>query len=78
MKPSLRPQNQCFSSGPCAKRPGWSPSVLQTALVGRSHRSKLGKARLKLAIEKTRALLKIPADFRIGIMPGWGSRVVNG
>ena len=45
MKPDLRPQNQCFSSGPCAKRPGWSPAALQNALVGRSHRSKSGRAR---------------------------------
>ena len=68
-KPSLKPANPNFSSGPCAKRPGWTPQVLDKALTGRSHRSKEGKARLKLAIDKTRSILGIPKDYRIGIMP---------
>jgi len=69
-KPAAKPARPHFSSGPCAKRPGWTPDNLKLDSLGRSHRSKLGKARLKLAIDKTRAILKIPADFRIGIMPG--------
>ncbi|MBI1358695.1 MAG: phosphoserine transaminase [Alphaproteobacteria bacterium] len=69
-KPAAKPSRPNFSSGPCAKRPGWSPDNLKLDSLGRSHRSKLGKARLKLAIDKTRELLKIPADYRIGIMPG--------
>jgi phosphoserine aminotransferase len=68
-KPAVRPARPFFSSGPCAKRPGWTPEVLKNALVGRSHRSKPGKARLKDAIERTRKILGIPADYRIGIMP---------
>ena len=68
-KPALKPANPNFSSGPCAKRPGWTPKALDKALTGRSHRSKAGKARLKLAIDKTRAVLGIPKDYRIGIMP---------
>ncbi|HVV27459.1 MAG TPA: phosphoserine transaminase [Rhizomicrobium sp.] len=67
--PAVRPARPFFSSGPCAKRPGWSPESLKNALVGRSHRSKPGKARLKEAIERTRKLLNIPADYRIGIVP---------
>ena len=69
-KPAVRPDRAHFSSGPCAKRPGWSPENLKLESLGRSHRSKLGKSRLKLAIDKTRSVLKIPADYRIGIMPG--------
>ena len=69
MKPNVRPQAPFFSSGPCAKRPGWSPAVLENALVGRSHRSKPGKARLLDAIERTRSILGVPADYRIGIVP---------
>ncbi len=68
-KPSLRPLVPHFSSGPCAKRPGWSLQALEKALVGRSHRSKPGKARLKRAIELTREVLEVPANFRIGIVP---------
>jgi phosphoserine aminotransferase len=68
-RPNIRPNNPCFSSGPCAKRPGWSAQVLASALIGRSHRSKPGKARLKEVIDRTRALLKVPADYRIGIVP---------
>lgn len=68
-KPSVRPERPYFSSGPCAKRPGWSPKNLEAAPLGRSHRSKLGKARLKEAIDRTRALLALPDDYRIGIVP---------
>jgi phosphoserine aminotransferase len=68
-KPNVRPSVPHFSSGPCAKRPGWTLENLKSALVGRSHRSKPGKARLKQAIETTRELLAVPANFRIGIVP---------
>jgi phosphoserine aminotransferase len=68
-KPAVRPARPFFSSGPCAKRPGWTPGVLSGALLGRSHRSKEGRARLKDVIERTRALLRIPADYRVGIVP---------
>src|SRR5437763_7244596 len=69
MKPSRRPANPCFSSGPCAKRPGWSPDVLQDALLGRSHRSRAGLARLVEVIDRSRAWLRRPADYRLGIVP---------
>jgi phosphoserine aminotransferase len=69
MKPNLRPRNTHFSSGPCAKRPGWSLEALSDALVGRSHRSKPGKAKLGEVIDLSRAILGIPADYRIGIVP---------
>ena len=65
----MRPARPFFSSGPCAKRPGWAPENLKTALVGRSHRSKPGKARLKDAIDRTKALLGLPDDYRVGIVP---------
>ena len=68
-KPALRPQNPNFSSGPCAKRPGWSPAVLSKALVGRSHRSKPAKARIQHAMGLMRDLLQIPDDYLIGIVP---------
>ncbi|APT57490.1 phosphoserine aminotransferase [Roseomonas gilardii] len=68
-KPNLRPSNPCFSSGPCAKRPGWSPEVLATALVGRSHRAKEPKARLGEVIERSRAVLGMPEGWRLGIVP---------
>ncbi|MDZ4369127.1 MAG: phosphoserine transaminase [Afipia sp.] len=68
-RPAVRPANPHFSSGPCAKRPGWTIQNLEKSLVGRSHRSKPGKARLVDAIEKTRAILGVPADYRIGIVP---------
>jgi phosphoserine aminotransferase len=68
-KPAVRPANPHFSSGPCAKRPGWKIENLKNACVGRSHRSAAGKAKLAEAIDKTRSFLKIPADFRIGIVP---------
>jgi phosphoserine aminotransferase len=67
--PAVRPLVPHFSSGPCAKRPGWSLSVLTDAVLGRSHRSKIGKAKLKRAIELTREVLEVPADYRIGIVP---------
>lgn len=69
-KPEKKPNNPQFSSGPCPKRPGWKPAVLEGALLGRSHRSKPGKAKLKEAIEKTRKILTVPAGFRIGIVAG--------
>jgi phosphoserine aminotransferase len=68
--PSVRPAVPNFSSGPCAKRPGWTPQALKDAVLGRSHRGKPGKARLVEAIEKTRAVLGVPADYRIGIVAG--------
>lgn len=69
MKPTVRPQNPCFSSGPCAKRPGWSVSALEDALVGRSHRSKDGRARIQEVLDRSRALLGVPDDYLIGIVP---------
>jgi len=70
MRPTRRPANPCFSSGPCAKRPGWSSAVLSGALLGRSHRSGPGKARLLDVIERSRTLLQMPADYRLGIVAG--------
>ena len=70
MKPLARPANPRFSSGPCAKRPGWTLQALQHACLGRSHRSKAGKAKLKEVIDRSRAILGVPADFRIGVVPG--------
>src|ERR1700755_2852343 len=68
-KPGLRPANPNFSSGPCAKRPGWSVEALTKAALGRSHRAKIGKTKLEQAIELTREVLQVPADYRIGIVP---------
>ena len=68
-KPATRPANPCFSSGPCAKRPGWTSEALKGAPLGRSHRAKPGKAKLQTAIDLTREVLKVPADYRIGIVP---------
>jgi phosphoserine aminotransferase len=68
-KPGVRPAIPHFSSGPCAKRPGWSLQALKDAVLGRSHRSKPGKAKLKRAIDLTREVLEVPADYRIGIVP---------
>ncbi len=68
-KPGLRPNNPHFSSGPCSKRPGWSLEALNDAALGRSHRAKIGKAKLKEAIDLTREILEVPADYRIGIVP---------
>ena len=67
--PAARPRVPNFSSGPCAKRPGWSLKALADAPLGRSHRAKIGKAKLKLAIDLTREVLQVPADYRIGIVP---------
>jgi phosphoserine aminotransferase len=67
--PAVRPTVPHFSSGPCAKHPGWSPQSLTGAFIGRSHRSKPGKAKLKRAIDLTREILEVPADYRIGIVP---------
>jgi phosphoserine aminotransferase len=67
--PELRPANTHFSSGPCSKRPGWSLDALSDAALGRSHRAKVGKSKLKQAIDLTREVLKVPADYRIGIVP---------
>jgi phosphoserine aminotransferase len=69
-RPALRPANPNFSSGPCAKRPGWTVEALSDTPVGRSHRAKIGKAKLEEVINRTRAVLGIPADYRIGIVPG--------
>jgi phosphoserine aminotransferase len=68
-KPAQRPTVPHFSSGPCAKRPGWNPQNLKDAALGRSHRAKVGKAKLKQAIELTREVLDVPADYKIGIVP---------
>jgi phosphoserine aminotransferase len=67
--PELRPANTHFSSGPCSKRPGWSLDSLFDAALGRSHRAKVGKSKLKQAIDLTREILQVPADYRIGIVP---------
>ena len=68
-KPASRPNVPHFSSGPCAKRPGWTPEALKDAALGRSHRAKVGKVKLKQAIDLTRDVLGIPSDYRIGITP---------
>ncbi|MEF2072811.1 phosphoserine transaminase [Consotaella aegiceratis] len=68
-KPGVYPANPRFSSGPCAKRPGWSFAALQDAALGRSHRAKDGKSKLAQAIDETREILGVPADYRIGIVP---------
>lgn len=68
-KPATRPNVPHFSSGPCAKRPGWTPEALKDAALGRSHRAKIGKTKLKLAIDLTREVLEVPADYKIGIVP---------
>src|SRR5919108_4687053 len=68
-KPASRPHVPHFSSGPCAKRPGWNAQNLKDAALGRSHRAKIGKTKLKLAIDLTREVLEVPTDYRIGIVP---------
>ena len=68
-RPTVRPTVPHFSSGPCAKRPGWSLSALTDAALGRSHRSRLGKAKLKQAIDLTREVLEVPSNYRVGIVP---------
>ena len=67
--PGMRPVNPHFSSGPCAKRPGWSLQALTDAALGRSHRAKIGKAKLKRAIDLTREVLEVPIDYKIAIVP---------
>src|ERR1700752_2323930 len=67
--PAMRPAVPHFSSGPCAKRPGWALTALTDAVIGRSHRSKAGKAKLKRSIDLTREVLQVPTDYRIGIVP---------
>ena len=69
MKPSQKPNNPCFSSGPCAKRPGWSLEALQGAALGRSHRAKIGKAKLAEVIERSKKILGIPDGYVLGIVP---------
>ena len=69
IRPAVRPARPFFSSGPCAKRPGWTPEALNDALLSRSHRSKPGKAKLQEAIDRTRQVLGVPDDYRIGIVP---------
>ncbi|HCV24198.1 MAG TPA: phosphoserine transaminase, partial [Candidatus Latescibacteria bacterium] len=68
-RPTSRPANPCFSSGPCAKRPGWSLPALSDALLGRSHRAPAGKAKLQEVIIRTRDLLRIPDDYQIAVVP---------
>lgn len=68
-KPATRPANACFSSGPCAKISDWTPDLLSTAFLGRSHRASEGKARLKRAIDLTRSVLQVPDDYLIAIVP---------
>jgi phosphoserine aminotransferase len=68
-KPNMRPARPDFSSGPCAKRPGWTPEALKDAATGRSHRSKTAKKKIVEAVDRTRAILGIPADYRIAIVP---------
>ncbi|WP_068087155.1 phosphoserine transaminase [Polycladidibacter stylochi] len=67
--PAVKPMNPHFSSGPCAKRPGWEPAILADAPLGRSHRAKIGKAKLQEAIDLTREVLEVPSDYKIGIVP---------
>jgi len=69
MKPTSLPNNPCFSSGPCAKRPGWSLDALKDAAVGRSHRAKIGKSKLADVIQRSKSILGIPADYVLGIVP---------
>jgi len=70
MKPERKPRRPHFSSGPCAKRPGWNLEALRDAAVGRSHRAKIGKERLNAVIERSKAVLRMPADYRLGIVAG--------
>ncbi len=69
MTPAERPQNPCFSSGPCAKRPGWTPDVLREACLGRSHRAPAALDRIREVLDRTRELLALPADYRIALVP---------
>ena len=69
-KPQVKPARPFFSSGPCVKRPGWTPDALRDALIGRSHRSVDGRERLKLAVERTRDILRLPPGYQVAIVPG--------
>ena len=69
MKPSVKPSNPNFSSGPCSKRPGYNLDNLKNAPLGRSHRSSIGKSKLQKSIEETKRILKIPSDYHVGIVP---------
>ena len=69
MKPSLKPSNPNFSSGPCAKRPNWNTDALTNALTGRSHRAAIAKARIQSVIDRSKSLLKLPEDYVLGIVP---------
>ena len=77
MKPGKRPENPSFSSGPCAKRPGWNLAALENACLGRSHRSTAGKARLTEVIERSKSLLGLPADYLVGIIGGSDTAAVE-
>src|SRR5690349_21581149 len=68
-RPALRPSRPYFSSGPCAKRPGWTPEILSQAALGRSHRSAAGKGKLAEVIQLSRDVLGIPEDYRLGVVP---------
>ena len=70
IKPDVKPENNNFSSGPCSKRPGWNPSVLHKAILGRSHRSSLAKSRINYLVNNVKEILSIPNDFYVGIVPG--------
>src|SRR5580700_7697073 len=69
MRPTILPKNPCFSSGPCAKRPGWSLDALKDAAVGRSHRAKIGKTKLADVIERSKKILGMPDNYLLGIVP---------
>ena len=69
LKPSAKPANPCFSSGPCRKFPGYSPLFLRNAPFGRSHRSEIGRSKLRETIQRTRSILGVPSDYKIAIMP---------
>lgn len=69
MKPSSKPNNKCFSSGPCAKRPGWSFEALKDSAIGRSHRARIGKTKLREVIDRTKSVLQIPENYKVGIVP---------
>jgi len=75
--PAVRPASPFFSSGPCTKRPGWTPDALGDAVIGRSHRSRVGKARLKQAIDLTREILGVPDDYRVAIVPASNTGAVE-
>ena len=74
-KPTVKPNNPCFSSGPCAKRPGWSVEALKDAFLGRSHRAAEGKKRINDVVERQRKILNIPADYKMAIVPASAERL---